>query len=126
VAPDRVIEATVDQLAEAELRLLGLYSDEAARLIALPSGHRGLIASGWLLPTIWTGLTGWGQARCGPRWPGRPRAVRRGLCARPHTGAITLALLFGLFNLIFGIWMIVQGIELRRTGKTLDSALPEK
>jgi hypothetical protein len=35
VAPDRVIEATVDQLAEAELCLLGLYSDEAARLVAL-------------------------------------------------------------------------------------------
>ena len=33
-------------------------------------------------------------------------------------GAITLALLFGLFNLIFGIWMGVQGTELRRTGKT--------
>ena len=48
------------------------------------------------------------------------------LCARPHVGAITLALLFGLFNLIFGIWMVVQGIELRRTGKTLDSAVPEK
>ena len=31
-----------------------------------------------------------------------------------------------VFNLIFGIWMVVQGIELRRTGKTLDSALPEK
>ena len=48
------------------------------------------------------------------------------LCARPHVGAITLALLFGLFNLIIGIWMIVQGIELRRTGKTLDSGFPEK
>ena len=48
------------------------------------------------------------------------------LCARPGMGAITLALLFGLFNLIFGIWMVVQGIELRRTGKTLDSAFPEK
>jgi len=48
------------------------------------------------------------------------------LCARPHTGVITLALLFGLFNLIAGIWMVVQGIELRRTGKTLDSAFPEK
>jgi len=48
------------------------------------------------------------------------------LFARPDVGAITLALLFGLFNLISGIWMIVQGIELRRTGKTLDSALPEK
>jgi uncharacterized membrane protein HdeD (DUF308 family) len=48
------------------------------------------------------------------------------LCARPHVGAITLALLFGQFNLIIGIWMIVQGIELRRTGKTLDSGFPEK
>jgi hypothetical protein len=33
-APDRVIETTVDQLAEAELRLLGVPADEAARLIA--------------------------------------------------------------------------------------------
>ena len=48
------------------------------------------------------------------------------LCARPHMGAIALALLFGLFNLIAEIWMVVQGIELRRTGKTLDSAVPEK
>jgi len=48
------------------------------------------------------------------------------LCARPGMGAIALALVFGLFNLIAGIWMIVQGIELRRTGKTMDSAVPEK
>ena len=34
--PDRVTEATVDQLAEAELRLLGVSADEAARLTALP------------------------------------------------------------------------------------------
>ena len=27
------------------------------------------------------------------------------LCARPGIGAVTLALLFGLFSLIFGIWM---------------------
>jgi len=44
------------------------------------------------------------------------------LCARPGIGAITLALLFGLFSLISGIWMLVQGIELRRTGKTLHAA----
>jgi uncharacterized membrane protein HdeD (DUF308 family) len=43
------------------------------------------------------------------------------LCARPGLGAITLALLFGLFNLIYGGWALVQGIELRRTGKTLHS-----
>jgi len=46
------------------------------------------------------------------------------LCARPGIGAITLALLFGLFNLIAGIWMLAQGIELRRTGKTLHSVRP--
>ena len=44
------------------------------------------------------------------------------LCARPGLGAITLALLFALFNLIAGTWMLVQGIELRRTGKTLQPA----
>jgi uncharacterized membrane protein HdeD (DUF308 family) len=48
------------------------------------------------------------------------------LCARPGIGAVTLALLFGLFNLIFGIWMLVQGIELRHTGKTLNPAAQEK
>ena len=34
--PERVTEATVDQLAEAELRMLGVPADEAARLAALP------------------------------------------------------------------------------------------
>ena len=34
--PERVDEATVDQLTEAELRLLGVPADEAARLAALP------------------------------------------------------------------------------------------
>src|SRR5271166_4910921 len=48
------------------------------------------------------------------------------LCARPGLGAITLALLFALFNLIAGTWMLVQGIELRRTGKTLHSVRPGK
>jgi uncharacterized membrane protein HdeD (DUF308 family) len=48
------------------------------------------------------------------------------LTARPGIGAITLALLFGLFNLIFGIWMLTQGTELRRTGNTLHSVTPGK
>ena len=43
------------------------------------------------------------------------------LFARPGMGAITLALLFGLFNLIYGAWALVQGIELRRTAQ--DPAL---
>jgi uncharacterized membrane protein HdeD (DUF308 family) len=45
------------------------------------------------------------------------------LCARPGLGAVTLALLFGLFSLVLGISQIVAGIELRRTGKTLDSMI---
>jgi Tetracyclin repressor-like, C-terminal domain len=34
--PERITEASVDQLAEAELRLLGVPAPEAARLAALP------------------------------------------------------------------------------------------
>ena len=48
------------------------------------------------------------------------------LFARPDMGAVTLALLFGLFNLIYGISTLVQGVELRRTGKTLHSLFEEK
>ena len=46
------------------------------------------------------------------------------LVARPDIGAVTLALLFGLYSMIYGVAMIVVGVDARRTGKTLDSALP--
>ena len=45
------------------------------------------------------------------------------VCARPGIGAITLALLFGLFNLVYGTWALVQGIELRHTRKAVQSAV---
>jgi uncharacterized membrane protein HdeD (DUF308 family) len=45
------------------------------------------------------------------------------LFAHPGIGAITLALLFGLFSLIYGVSMLVRGIELRRTRKDLHSAV---
>ena len=45
------------------------------------------------------------------------------LFARPGVGAVTLALLFGLYNLIYGARTLVQGIELRRTGNTIHSAV---
>jgi len=38
---------------------------------------------------------------------------------------VTLALLFGLYNLVYGARALVQGIELRRTGKTIHSAVTE-
>jgi uncharacterized membrane protein HdeD (DUF308 family) len=45
------------------------------------------------------------------------------LYARQGVGAITLALLFGLYNLVYGARTLVQGIELRRTGNTIHSAV---
>ena len=39
--PERVSETTVDQLAEALLRMLGIPAPEAARLVALPLPDTG-------------------------------------------------------------------------------------
>jgi uncharacterized membrane protein HdeD (DUF308 family) len=47
------------------------------------------------------------------------------LFARPGVGAVTLALLFGLFSLVYGISQVVMGVELRRTGKTVESVLQD-
>ena len=43
------------------------------------------------------------------------------LFARPDVGAVTLALLFGLFNVVVGAWMLVQGIQLRSADKKLHA-----
>jgi uncharacterized membrane protein HdeD (DUF308 family) len=45
------------------------------------------------------------------------------LSARPDIGALTLALLFGLFSLIYGVAEIVAGVQMRRTGQTLQAVL---
>jgi uncharacterized membrane protein HdeD (DUF308 family) len=47
------------------------------------------------------------------------------LFVRPGVGAVTLALLFGLFNLIYGGWALVQGTELRHTQHILQNAVRE-
>jgi uncharacterized membrane protein HdeD (DUF308 family) len=47
------------------------------------------------------------------------------LTARPGIGAVTLALLFGLFSLIYAVSEIVAGVQMRRTGQTLHSALQD-
>jgi uncharacterized membrane protein HdeD (DUF308 family) len=46
------------------------------------------------------------------------------LFAHPGMGAVSLALLFGLFNLISGTWILVRGIELRRTNSRMHSLVP--
>jgi uncharacterized membrane protein HdeD (DUF308 family) len=46
------------------------------------------------------------------------------LLAHPAVGAITLALLFGLFNLVYGARLLVQGVELRRMRNAVHPAVP--
>jgi uncharacterized membrane protein HdeD (DUF308 family) len=43
------------------------------------------------------------------------------LFSRPGVGAVTLALLYGLFNLTYGTSRIVMGVQARQTGQTLHS-----
>ena len=80
--------------------IAGLVEFSAAFASGEPAGTRAMLILGGLV-TIAFGVV---------------------LCARPGIGAVTLALLFGLFNLIAGIWMLAQGIELRRTDKALHPA----
>jgi uncharacterized membrane protein HdeD (DUF308 family) len=47
------------------------------------------------------------------------------LFAHPDVGALTLALLFGLFSLVYGVSQIAMGVELRKTGKTLHSVMED-
>ena len=47
------------------------------------------------------------------------------LFARPNIGAVTLALLFGLFMIIYGISEITMGVQLRRVGGDVHSILSE-
>ena len=47
------------------------------------------------------------------------------IAARPGIGSITLALLFGLYSLIFGVWEIVAGVEVRHSRRHLRSIMPD-
>jgi uncharacterized membrane protein HdeD (DUF308 family) len=46
------------------------------------------------------------------------------LFARPNVGAVTLALLFGLYSLIYGFSQITAGVELRHLGGSQPSLSP--
>jgi uncharacterized membrane protein HdeD (DUF308 family) len=45
------------------------------------------------------------------------------LLAWPGPGTVTLALLFGIFAIVYGVSHIVTGIRLRHTGQVLHSVL---
>jgi len=47
------------------------------------------------------------------------------LFGRPDIGAVSLALIFGFFNVFSGITLVTRGIEVRRIGKTLPAVMPE-
>jgi uncharacterized membrane protein HdeD (DUF308 family) len=47
------------------------------------------------------------------------------LVASPDVGAITLALLFGLYSLIFGVSEIMLGYELRHSGGSLRTVMQD-
>jgi uncharacterized membrane protein HdeD (DUF308 family) len=114
--------------------LLGL-ADLAAGIVALVwPGPTALVLV--LIVGVWAVIAGLAEfsAAFGSGEPAGTRAVfiLAGLatiafgvvlCARPGIGAVTLALLFGLFNLIAGIWMLVQGTELRRLGAAIGSLI---
>ena len=46
------------------------------------------------------------------------------LFARPGVGAVTLALLFGLYSMIYGFSQITAGAQLRRVGTSVRSLSP--
>jgi uncharacterized membrane protein HdeD (DUF308 family) len=46
------------------------------------------------------------------------------LFARPNVGAVTLALLFGLYSMIYGFSQITAGVQARQVGKTVQSLSP--
>jgi len=115
-------------------------------LLGLVDAAAGVLALAWPLPTalvlvlvvaIWAVLTGVLEAFAGFRRNEvagtRAMYVFGGLLsmafgvvlfARPGMGAISLALLFGLFNLVGGSWLFVRGIELRRSSARMHSAVP--
>ena len=47
------------------------------------------------------------------------------LVASPGVGAVTLALLFGLYSLIFGASEITLGVELRHSGRKLQPVMQD-
>src|SRR5262249_49915629 len=116
-------------------------------LLALIDLAAGVVALVWPGPTalvlvlvvaIWAFVAGFARifsAFCSGGTAGPPAvalltalisiAVGVVLAARPDRGAVTLALVFGLFSLIYGVAEIVIGVQMRQTGKTLHSVLQD-
>src|SRR5580704_5995847 len=86
-------------------------------LLALADLAAGAVALAWPAPTAlvlvlivgtWAIIAGLAEV-----------AAAFGAGQPAGAGALTLALLFALFNLTTGTWMLAHGIQLRHTGNTL-------
>ncbi len=147
-----VIVFAVYAFIAAGLQALQAFSSRTAGpvfghlLLGLVNIVAGGIALAWPVPTAlvlvlivasWAIVTGaleiFAAFRSGEQAGTRAMFVLGGLVstafgvvlfARPDMGAISLALLFGLFNLVTGSWMLVRGLELRRANATLHSLVP--
>jgi uncharacterized membrane protein HdeD (DUF308 family) len=116
-------------------------------LLALLSVAAGVIALAWpgitaLVLTLWvaawafvTGVVEVSMAfRGGEPAGARAMWVLLGLVSvalgvvlaiRPNIGALTLATVFGLFSIIYGVSAIAFGVEVRRTGKAAHHPLSQ-
>jgi uncharacterized membrane protein HdeD (DUF308 family) len=114
-------------------------------LLALIDVAAGIVALAWpgvtalvlvLVVAVWAFVGGFTEifAAFGSGEPAGMRAwlILGGLVSiafgvvfvsRPNVGAVTLALLFGLFSLTYGVSQIVMGNEVRRSGNAVDSVL---
>lgn len=112
-------------------------------LLGLVSLAAGVLALAWPLPTAlvlvlvvasWAVVAGVVEVvfafRAGEIAGTRARFALTGLVSiafgavlfsHPAIGAVTLALLFGLFNVLYGVSAIARGVELRRAGTALHS-----
>ena len=116
-------------------------------LLALINLAAGVIAIIWPGPTalvlvlvvaVWAYVAGFGEifAAFGPGETAGQRAmfILTGLISvafgvvlssRPGVGAVTLALLFGLFSMIYGVSQIALGVQVRHPGRTLQSVMKD-
>ncbi|MGO9912805.1 MAG: HdeD family acid-resistance protein [Acidimicrobiales bacterium] len=147
-----VVVFAVFAFIAAGLQALQAFSSRTAGpvfghlLLGLIDIAAGVIALAWPAPTVlvlvlvvasWALVTGalevFAAFRSGEEAGTRAMFILGGLVsiafgvvlfARPDIGAISLALLFGLFNLISGTSLLGRGIELRRASARLHSLVP--
>jgi uncharacterized membrane protein HdeD (DUF308 family) len=148
-----VIMFAIYAFADAGLQTMRAFNSRRAGpvlghlLLALVDVAAGLFALAWPAPTAWVlviVVAAWafvgGLAEIGAAFQAGEGAGTRALFiiaglvsvlfgillfSRPGVGAVTLALLFGLYALIYGFSQITTGFQLRQLGAGADSVADE-